>query len=285
MINESQEFIPRQFTLEEWNEREYELAEKTEELESQKEELNAAVEELIRKNKYLEQTLSELSKRKSELDQLVYRLSHDLRTPVTSIMGVCQIMRLEGIPQPFLFHLDHIQRKIVELDQVLKSLSAFAHVALEDAAPEWVRVDQVLRTALDSLSGENGFRQVTFEVSAPPLSMLSDSRKLHVVFRNILKNAIDFRSGDDSPRVSVSITGNDSELRFICHDNGIGILPDVCPHIFKMFYRGHERASGSGLGLYIVQQIVHDLKGSVSVESVPGNTSFRVLIPASVKQR
>jgi light-regulated signal transduction histidine kinase (bacteriophytochrome) len=150
MINSDVGFVPKQFSLEEWNEREYELAERQEELESQKEELNAAIEELVSKNEYLTSTLDELSQRKAELDQLIYRMSHDLRTPVTSILGVCQVMKMEGLPAAFFFHLDHIQKKGYELDCLLKSLTSFSQAALEDLVSTDVSLRKLTSEVLES---------------------------------------------------------------------------------------------------------------------------------------
>lgn len=282
MISKSLPFVPRQFTLEEWNEREYELAEKTEEIEAQKEELNAAVEELISKNAYLERALHELSQRKDELDQLIYRMSHDLRTPVTSIMGVCQLMRLEGVPVSFHFHLDHIQHKIMELDQLLKSLSAFSQVALEAIRRDTVSPLSVLQDVLNALRTEPGFAEVRFTLPATDalLVFVSDRQKIFLILHHIIRNAIQFREKGREHQVTIELKVEHDNLIFTCTDNGIGILPEVQPKIFGMFYRGTERSKGPGLGLYIVKEIVFQLRGTVDVTSEPGQTCFRVVIPS-----
>lgn len=272
--------VPRQFSLDEWNEREYVLAEKAEELESQKEELNAAVEELISKNEYLSKTLDELSQRQNELDQLIYRMSHDLRTPVTSILGVCHVMKLEGLPTPFYFHLDHIHKKGIEMDAILKSLSSFSLVAFEPIHTEEILAGKFLADVLDSLKAERGFADVNFSLSCNgPENFQSDKTKLFLLLRNIVKNALDFRFIDRPGSIALTFDVTPHQITFECVDNGIGIEPAIQPKIFNMFYRGSDRSIGSGLGLYIVKQIVNRLKGSITVKSMPGDTSFRVVIP------
>jgi signal transduction histidine kinase len=280
MENEVISLIPRQFSLDEWNIREYELAEKTEELESQKEELNAAIEELISKNEYLSKTLDELSQRKNELDQLIYRMSHDLRTPVTSILGVCHVMKLEGLPTPFYFHLDHIHKKGMEMDMILKSLSAFSLVAFEPIHTEEIWGRRLLVDVLDSLKVEKGFSDIHFSISCNGSDTFqSDKTKLFLLLRSIVKNALDFRFIDRPATVTLQFDVTPNQITFECVDNGIGIEPAIQPKIFNMFYRGSERSTGSGLGLYIVKQIVNRLKGSITVRSVAGDTSFKVVIP------
>lgn len=280
MINNESQLVPIQFSLDEWNNREYELAEKHEELESQKEELNAAIEELVSKNEYLTSTLDELSQRKVELDQLIYRMSHDLRTPVTSILGVCQVMKMEGLPAAFFFHLDHIQKKGFELDCLLKSLTSFSQAALEDFVYEDVCLRKLAVEVLDSLKNEKGFNdiQYRFEYTGGD-KFFTDSAKLYLVIRNVVKNAIDFRSLNRPSGVTLKFSVTEKELVFECIDNGIGIDSVVLPNIFNMFYRGSERSTGSGLGLYIVNVIVKRLKGSVHPYLRSDETSFTITIP------
>lgn len=271
---------PKQFSLDEWNEREYELAEKQEELESQKEELNAAIEELVSKNEYLTNTLEELSQRKAELDQLIYRMSHDLRTPVTSILGVCQVMKMEGLPTPFYFHLDHIQKKGYELDALLKSLTNFSQAALEEFVGTNVDLPKITSEALESLKNEKGFSSVEFRFEYSGADyFFTDSSKLFLIIRNIVKNAIDFRAVDRPSIVKLKFNVENDNLIFEVIDNGIGIESSVMPQIFKMFYRGSEKSVGAGLGLYVVNIIVKRLKGSIHPFSVQGETSFKIIIP------
>lgn len=273
-------FVPRQFSLEEWNEREYELAEKAEELEAQKEELSAAIEELNSKNEYLSRTLEELSQRKNELDQLIYRMSHDLRTPVTSILGVCHVMKLEGLPTSFYFHLDHIQKKGYELDTLLNSLSSFSLVAFEPISTEKIFVRKLLADVLDSLKTVKGFTEVNFSFQYQGEEyFLCDKARLFLLIRNIVKNTVDFRSAERAAVTEIVIRVNAEQAVFEIRDNGTGIDPAVQPRIFEMFYRGSDRSVGSGLGLYIARQIIHTLMGSITVHSVPGDTSLTIVIP------
>jgi len=280
MENEVISLIPRQFTLDEWNEREYELAEKAEELESQKEELNAAIEELASKNEYLSKTLDELSQRKLELDELIYRMSHDLRTPVTSILGVCHVMKLEGLPASFYFHLDHIQKKGYEMNNILKSLSSFSQVSFEDLHDEPIQVDKLVSDVVDSFRLEKGFTDVQFSLQHTGNTIFtSDKSQLFLLIRNILKNAVDFRCVDRVSEITIKTNVNSERMLFECIDNGTGITDEIKPKIFDMFYRGSNQSKGSGLGLYVVKQIIERLKGSIRVTNMPGETSFSIILP------
>jgi signal transduction histidine kinase len=109
----------------------------------------------------------------------------------------------------------------------------------------------------------------------------TDSSKLYLVIRNIVKNAIDFRALNRPSVVTLKFSVTEREFVFECIDNGVGIDPAVMPNIFNMFYRGSERSVGSGLGLYIVNLIVKRLKGSIHPISNSNETSFKVIIPHS----
>ena len=274
-------FTPKQFTLEEWNEREYAIAEKTEELESQKEELNAAIEELISKNEYLSRTLQELSQRKNELDQLIYRMSHDLRTPVSSILGVCHIMSLEGLPELFHPHLNQIQKQGMEMNCILNALGSFAQASLDPVVYDDVNVRALILSVLDSLQKEPGFADVTFTIDVDAGMVIHmDKQKLYLLVRNIVKNAIDFRSSTQAAKVILSVRRMNDVFTFVCEDNGVGIDDYVKPKIFTMFYRGSDLSVGSGLGLYIAKQVAQRMQGEIDVVSEPGKTLFTTTLPA-----
>lgn len=272
--------IPRQFSLDEWNEREYEIAEKTEELESQRDMLNSAVEELISKNKSLASTLEELTKRKKELDQLIYRLSHDLKTPITSIIGVCQVMKLEGLPTNFYSHTDHIKKQGLELLNLLKSLSSFSDAVLEEINHQLFKPKEVLREVLSSLSADSVYDKVTFQFSYNGLEeFCSDREKVFLIFQNLIRNAMDFRRVDGESLVKISLEVMNEKLTFICTDNGIGIPNEIQQRIFEMFYRGSEKSKGNGMGLYLVNELLKRLEGNIHLESIQGETSFIITIP------
>jgi signal transduction histidine kinase len=100
-------------------ERERDLAEKQEELQAQKEELTAAIEELVNKNNSLTDTLIQLQKRNKELDLLLYRASHDLKTPVSSIQGLVNLMESEPITPEQKQLLEFIEQKTSQIHVVM----------------------------------------------------------------------------------------------------------------------------------------------------------------------
>src|SRR5688572_16348727 len=107
-------------------ERESDLADRMEEIEAQKEELTAAVEELSRQNIKLEYALDELRERNRELDQILYRASHDLRSPITSIVGILNVLEYEPLTDLQVECFAHIRDRSLQMDELLGSLSILA---------------------------------------------------------------------------------------------------------------------------------------------------------------
>ena len=106
-------------------EREHDLADKTEELLAQKEELTAAIEELMAKNQSLSLTMSQLQDRNFELDQILYRTSHDLRSPQSSIKGVLNVLKTEAQTATAKDCCLHIENKTEQMDNLLRSVLFF----------------------------------------------------------------------------------------------------------------------------------------------------------------
>ncbi|HEY0770267.1 MAG TPA: HAMP domain-containing sensor histidine kinase, partial [Sphingobacteriaceae bacterium] len=116
--------------------------------------------------------------------------------------------------------------------------------------------------------------------------LYTDSVRLKTIVGNILSNAVkyfDARKAEPFIRINVFITEEICELRFT--DNGIGIEPEYIEKIFDLFFRATAQAQGTGLGLFIVKDTVERLKGTIEVESTPGQgTTFIVNVPNQILQ-
>jgi two-component system sensor histidine kinase VicK len=98
---------------------------------------------------------------------------------------------------------------------------------------------------------------------------------------NLLENAAKFTI--DPPRIEVRLTTDDGDAEIVIQDNGIGIPQQAIPHLFEKFYRVDDpqlRVGGTGIGLYLVRQVVDAHRGRISVESQPNRgTAFRITLP------
>ncbi|MBX2956694.1 MAG: hypothetical protein KF846_11085 [Cyclobacteriaceae bacterium] len=255
-------------------------------LRSQKKKLTVANNEIRMINANLENIVSKRTKMlreaNAELDTFLYKASHDLRTPVASIYGLCSLA--DHIPKEEL--LGKILDSNTRMDRLLISLnviseinqpSDYGEVSLREAA------ERILKKFTADIKRNNV--QVLF--SCPDIiSIKTYPHLLEVVITNMVDNALFFGSLSDvtEQRLAVSIAQAGEQIEITVEDNGIGIDESVRPNIFNMFFKGTEQSRGNGLGLYILSRCLRPMKGNVSVDSKTGAYSrFTVQLPQVLK--
>lgn len=253
-------------------ERESELADKFEELESQKEELTAAVEELIHKN-------TDLNERNQELDQLLYRASHDLRSPITSMFGILHLLKSDAIPESIKDYCQHFERMMHQMNGVVNSLSLLGQSTKESIEVNEVDIRLIVEEEISQLKSLPNASRVEFrKYFSGNEKVHTDEVLLRVLLKCLLSNAIIFREkAVGYVEIRVAITS--SELNLEVMDDGEAISDQVAERMFDMFYRGSEKSIGQGMGLYIVKKIVLRLRGSVNWETRKDMKAFIVSIP------
>lgn len=223
----------------------------------------------------------ELKVRNTELDNFVYKVSHDLRAPLSSILGLVNLSRLQGNADDPFEYLRIIGEKVQALDHFIGDvLSHSKNLKME---VELSRVD--LRKIIDQtfrdllyLEGSDKTRKV---VKIEGIDFYSDHWRISEIFRNLISNSIKYRNeklGESEISIKINIDHLCADISFA--DNGIGIKEANLKRIFEMFYRATSQGDGSGIGLYIVKNAVEKLGGEIKVASSPGQgTRFHILLP------
>lgn len=260
--------------------RERDLHEKTEELESQKEELTAAIEEVLKKNAYLNQALEELRERNHELDQLVYRASHDLKTPVTAIAGLVNLFRREFLSENGFEYLRHIDASVQQMMRLLTSLSWLTQASMNELHLSAFTYAELVGGALSDLRGLPDFGRIRLTEDYPTDATLYSDRLLwHNLLYIILHNAYRYRHAED-PAIVIRFTLEPQQVVLEVEDNGEGMTPEVAARAFDLFYRGSEKSEGAGLGLYVARKITTRLNGTIAVlASLQPGVVVRVIAP------
>lgn len=238
----------------------------------------------ITSHKQLEE---ELKTRNTELDNFVYKVSHDLRAPLSSILGLVNLSKLPGNTDDLHEYIRIIGEKVADLDHFISDvLSHSKNLKLE------VKIDQIdfktiLSRTITDLNYLDGAAEVQFDISIQQGKFYSDPWRIGEIFRNLVSNAIKYRQTDSGqPLVRVEISSVDGqEVKIVFADNGIGISEENLSRIFEMFYRATEQSDGSGIGLYIVKNAVEKLNGIIDVVSKPGvGTTFIIQLPDQLAQ-
>lgn len=264
-------------------ERESDLADRIEEIEAQKEELTAAVEELDRRNKILETALTELRERNHELDQILYRASHDLRSPIASIMGILNLLEDESLNEIQRQCYNHIRDRSSQMDQLLKSLSSLSKTISNDIHFSTANVESIIRGCINDLRYMTNFSSVVIRTETRGLThVTTDKLLVCIILKNLVANALTFRDPGKEGFVQIYSTVAPSYFEIEIVDDGEGISDLIKDKIFNMFYRGSGYSTGAGLGLYVVKKIVDQLKGHVRFTSGGGLTRFKIVLPQAL---
>jgi PAS domain S-box-containing protein len=233
-------------------------------------------------DRQLQHTLEELKKRNYELDTYVYKVSHDLRAPLASILGLINILKEEQDLGTIHHYIALIENRARKLDVFIQSILAHSRTNSTEVQVGSVCFDKIIRESFEDLRYLPRFEKVKLVVKQEGGEIFySDELKVSIVLKNFLSNAIKYSNPHVAESfVDFSIRTTPSEATIVIHDNGIGIDPQYVDRIFDMFFRGTEKSDGSGLGLYIVKQTIEKLGGSIAVESYAGQgTMFRIVLP------
>jgi PAS domain S-box-containing protein len=231
----------------------------------------------------LKQTESDLLYKNRELDTFVYKASHDLKAPLSSLRGLTDIAINEIQPEDSVgTFLDLIMTTVDKMDSVLLGLLEVTWIKQGSLEYIEMELESLVELVLGAIQHAPGYSEVKFSIEIPKgFTMLMDIKLMNSVLQNLIFNAVKYHreEGDDKTvRISAS---RDSYTTYISvQDNGPGIPVEARDRLFDMFFRASLKSQGSGLGLYIVRNSVEKLGGSVRLKSQVGvGSEFIVDLP------
>ncbi len=232
----------------------------------------------------LQRTNQELSKRNTELDNFVYSVSHDLRAPIASVLGLINLARKDKDLNMKDVYLDMINQSALQQDHFIREILDQSRNARLDVKREEIYFKPIIEETFNQLkfatAADKALEKVVTVRQDKPF--YSDRWRLKVILNNIISNSIRYRNGRD-PLIRVNVDVEDECARLEIEDNGRGIAREHLNNVFQMFYRGTDDGAGSGLGLYIVKETMDKLNGSINIESELGKgTLVSLRIPEVV---
>lgn len=238
-------------------------------------------------------TLEDISHLKM-LDRLksdfIHTISHDLRSPLTAIMGYIELLdRVGPLNDQQKSFVKHVQASAQNITALVNDLLDLGRIeAGFDTRKDDVLLEQILQFTVDNLGRQIIDKKLDFSVRVDPdIPMLRGNPiRLRQMVDNLLVNAVKYTP--ENGTVAVHLRREDSQVIFEVADTGVGIPTTDQPHIFEKFYRASNAPKGTpgtGLGLAIVRSIVENHQGRIWVESSVGQgTKFVVVLPALVEQ-
>jgi len=246
----------------------YELIEKQKKtLEGHNESLET---ELVHRNADLSEANSELIKYNNELRQFSYTISHNLRGPVASLLGLTHLIKTEELNDEAKEIFDHILSSSKRLDTIIKDLNKII-----DIRNDIFRIRQKISLSYEIeqikliLKNEIELHKLKLHVNFNELAYIYSVRPMiHSILYNLISNAIKYRAPERLLTLTIHALQDAEFYKIMIEDNGLGI--DLTKHrdnIFKLYKRFHHHTEGKGIGLYLVKLQAEALGGSIEVES------------------
>ncbi|MDN5210938.1 transporter substrate-binding domain-containing protein [Fulvivirgaceae bacterium BMA12] len=225
----------------------------------------------------------ELQKKNLELDKFTYSISHDIKAPIASILGLINLMSIELTDKKSQEYIEKIKLSIDKLNNYVRDVLAFSANENKKINADVIDFEAIIAESFALYKYLKGAKDIDLIVNINlKEEFLSHKSRLLLIFSNIISNAIKYQRHDKSDSyIKITVSGNSEKVDIIIEDNGEGINDEHMEHVFDMFYRGSLNSEGSGLGLYIVREVVHKLNGTIHVQNLAGGgTVFAIGIPS-----
>lgn len=217
-----------------------------------------------------------LELRNEELDTLLYKASHDLRAPVTTLAGLCNLLRMEytGLGESSSFQ--HLEETVRRLKHQNESLLELTRIWEGNADPQRISLEALVKRILDDVIPDG----VIVHTKQLSVELITDASLLRIAMQRILENAVEFAYASRVLEISLAYHRLPGQHKIVITDNGQGIPDKEQDQIMSLFYRASVHSHGSGLGLYIARKAVEKLKGVIEVKSTEGEgSSFMIHLP------
>ncbi|MGM0579082.1 MAG: PAS domain S-box protein [Bacteroidota bacterium] len=241
----------------------------------------------ITKRKVAEEKLrkqfKELQKTNFELDKFVYSVSHDLRAPLASILGLINVAQIENPTDPQNKYWDMVRKSINKLEGFIRDILDYSNNSRTEINIKKIDFKKIMDEVQENFSYLKGIERLNIEIEInDKVPFYSDENRIKIILNNLFSNAIKYQDlNKKSSYFKLNIEISEKQALINISDNGIGIEEAHLDKVFNMFYRASENSKGSGLGLYITNEIVLKLGGTINIKSEEGKgTSFEIIIPS-----
>ncbi|NMM47193.1 sensor histidine kinase [Marinigracilibium pacificum] len=222
----------------------------------------------------------------NELDQFLYRTSHDIRSPITTLKGLIYLAKHETNVDDLRMYFEKIDISANRLQYIVDDISSFSQIKKYKPVIKRLNFKKyVEENILNELEFKKNDRDIEIIVQTETENneILTDPLFLKIILKNLVSNAITYhKPSREDMFIKIFLEENKYHWILSVIDNGSGIDKSIKDKIFDMFFRGTNESTGTGLGLFIVSIAVKKLRGEIKVDSTTKNGStFKILIPKS----
>ncbi len=252
------------------------IVERTAELEYQKDKLVEVADELAVKNE--------------EIQRFTFAVSHDLKGPLNNIKIITGLipkeleMKTSSNLKEYLRFIDGCYDIMNEL---IADISKIAKLGKIENNNELLNTNEIIGLAGTMISGKLDMQKTVLHVQDDLPTIYGDRNRMIQVFGNFLDNAVKYMGNQPNPEISISCESKDGFNTFLIKDNGLGLNEQALTKIFTPFERFHAKVKGTGLGLYMIQQIANSHGGQIKVVSggEGKGSTFKLILPKVVMNK
>ena len=233
----------------------------------------------------LQKRTIQIQRHQEDMELFLYSVSHDLKTPLTSIFGMIQLLEMKIRPEEgskIAHYIDRIKDNIDWMNRMIQDVLTVSRIGREDMEFEYVQMEEITKKAIESFKEQIKEKGVVIEIQ-PSLPVVKGNKvRLRQVMENLIGNAIKFSKEDEGIRPWIRIGWNvkGDMYEIVVEDNGIGIPKEYQRKVFGLFQRVDSDREGTGVGLAVVKRIIQRHNGDVEIESEPGKgTAVKFTLP------
>jgi signal transduction histidine kinase len=223
-----------------------------------------------------------IEQKKIELDSFFYRISHDLKGPITSLMSLNYVAKLEVKDQTALKFIDDYEKQANRLNTILDGLINLTKMSFNEDSKQEIDFEKIIYDCIASYKFLSNYELVEFKIDVEPtIKYEAEWALVNTIIQNLIENGIKYaRVEDNNPYIAIKVAEMDGNIVVEASDNGIGMDEETVSKIFSMFFRVNRKIEGTGLGLHILKRAAERLNGEVSVASKLGEGStFGITLP------
>ena len=221
----------------------------------------------------------------NELNLFIYRTYHELKGPLASIEGLCNLAMTESKRKDLQNYIQMIHQGTLKLDHALCDLQRVNLLSYSKIEFNRVNIHHEIESLKEMMKTLTNFSKITFLTKIHlKEDLITDKTVLLTILKNLVTNAINYADPrKNNSFVTISVSQKGSEVVFVVEDNGIGISEQHQHKVWDMFFRANDSVDGTGLGLYIAKRGAERLKGSISLTSKLGLGSlFKLVLTSSL---
>lgn len=223
----------------------------------------------------------DLKKTNQELDRFVYSASHDLKSPLSSVKGLANLMRYETKDANLLEYIEKIDNRVIDLERFIEEIIDHSRNSRIAVTYEKIDLVSLVNEICEQLKYMDKAAEIEIRKNIKISEIKSDKSRLSVILSNLVANSIKYSDQDKKKKwVEILAYQQNGSNYIVVKDNGLGIDHKHHKNIYQMFYRAHDNSEGSGLGLYIVKEMIEKIGGEITFTSVFGEgTTFSIKLP------